>query len=448
MKKRILIVEDEFVEANNLEMILRRAGYHVCETAGYVTKALEIIEKEKPDLVLVDIFLKGKLTGIDLAKKLQEKNIAFVYLSANSNKEILAEAKITEPYGFLVKPFRERDVLVTLDIAHYIHEQRLKLKSGNKPAASDFQGIIGESKALQTVFDHIRIVAATDTSVLILGESGTGKERLVDNIHDQSPRKKGPLVKVNCATLPAALIESELFGHEKGAFTGAYEKHIGKFELASGGTIFLDEIGELPPDLQVKLLRTLQEKEVQRLGGKEPIKVDIRIVAATNRNLEKEVADGRFRMDLYYRLNVFPIHVPPLRDRTEDIPLLANHFIATYAKQFGKQVIRLSEEAMQSLLLYNWPGNIRELEHLMERCVLLAEGDIIKNPPLPVSSQAATSSGVKTMEQNEIEHIIRVLEICKGKLSGPGGAAEMLNLPYSTLVSRMKKHGIRKKHTT
>jgi len=459
MKKRILIVEDEFVEANNLEMILHRAGYYVCNIASYVTKALEIIEREKPDLVLLDIYLKGKLTGIDLAKTLREKNIAFVYLSANSNKDILAEAKKTEPYGFLVKPFREKDVLVTIDIANYLHQQKLKLKFRNEHVSKDafvqhkdFEGIIGQSESLRTVFNHIKLVAPTDTSVLILGESGTGKERLVDSLHFQSLRKNKPLIKVNCAALPASLIESELFGHEKGAFTGAHDRRIGKFELANTGTIFLDEIGELPVDLQVKLLRVLQEKEIERVGGKETIKVDIRIVAATNRNLETEVAKGRFRMDLYYRLNVFPISVPPLRARKDDIPVLVAHFIQHYSKLLGKEIEKISDEALQTLVAYNWPGNIRELEHLIERSILLSPGKIITNVLLPIfedsgeKKSAEIFASVKTMEQNEIEHIMKVLKICKGKIAGAGGAAELLNLPYSTLVSKMKKLGVKKEN--
>ncbi|MGM9478187.1 sigma-54-dependent transcriptional regulator [Pedobacter sp. GSP4] len=458
MKKRILIVEDEFVEANNLEMILHRAGYYVCDIASYVTKALEIVEREKPDLVLLDIFLKGKLTGIDLAKVLREKNIAFVYLSANSNKDILAEAKKTEPYGFLVKPFREKDVLVTIDIANYLHEQKLKLKFRSEHVAKDafiqhqdFEGIIGKSEGLKTVFNHVKLVAPTDTTVLILGESGTGKERLVDSLHAQSLRKNGPLIKVNCAALPASLIESELFGHEKGAFTGAYDKRIGKFELADTGTVFLDEVGELPLDLQVKLLRVLQEKEIERVGGKSTIKIDIRIVAATNRNLEAEVASGKFRMDLFYRLNVFPIAVPPLRTRKDDIPILVEHFIAQYAQKLGKNIERISDEAMQTLINYNWPGNIRELEHLIERSILLSPGKIITNVLLPIFEDVSplrenAGTTIKTMEQNEVEHIVNVLKICKGKIAGPGGAAELLNLPYSTLVSRMKKLGIKKEN--
>ena len=462
IKKRILVVEDEFVEATNLEMILQRAGYYVCEIASSVSRALEIIEREKPDLALLDIYLKGKLSGIDLAKKLREKNIAFVYLSANSNRDTLIEVKKTEPYGFLVKPFREKDVLVTIDIANYLHDQKTHLRQrslGMEPIsatnAGKFKNIIGESSSLKIVFEHLELVAPTDTSVLILGESGTGKERLVDSLHDHSLRKGKPLIKVNCAALPATLFETELFGHEKGAFTGANERRIGKFEMADGGTIFLDEIGELPMDMQVKLLRVLQEKEIERVGGKSTIKIDIRIVAATNVNLEKEVAEGRFRMDLYYRLNVFIISLPPLRERKEDIPLLAAFFVEKYAGSLSRRVERISDKAIAQLTQYNWPGNIRELEHLIERSVLLAKGNTIEEVSFPPQKNSEISESnekkdenqsIKTLEQIEIDHILSVLKVCKGKLSGPGGAAELLNMPYSTLASKMRKLGIIKEN--
>jgi len=462
IKKRILVVEDEFVEATNLEMILQRAGYYVCEIASSVSRALEIIEREKPDLALLDIYLKGKLSGIDLAKKLREKNIAFVYLSANSNRDTLIEVKKTEPYGFLVKPFREKDVLVTIDIANYLHDQKTHLRQrslGMEPIsatnAGKFKNIIGESSSLKIVFEHLELVAPTDTSVLILGESGTGKERLVDSLHDHSLRKGKPLIKVNCAALPATLFETELFGHEKGAFTGANERRIGKFEMADGGTIFLDEIGELPMDMQVKLLRVLQEKEIERVGGKSTIKIDIRIVAATNVNLEKEVAEGRFRMDLYYRLNVFIISLPPLRERKEDIPLLAAFFVEKYAGSLSRRVERISDKAIAQLTQYNWPGNIRELEHLIERSVLLAKGNTIDEVSFPPQKNSEISESnekkdenqsIKTLEQIEIDHILSVLKVCKGKLSGPGGAAELLNMPYSTLASKMRKLGIIKEN--
>ena len=619
MNQKVLIVEDQFVEANDLQLMLGKSGYKVCGIARSVPIAQEMIKKEKPDLVLLDIFLKGKETGIDLAKQLGKENIAFVYLSANSNEEILNAAKATEPYGFLVKPFREKDLLIMLDIAHYRHEHSIesnlrkenilndklsavvsgtdswdkklfnicktlqsyisfdyvtagfntiadsssralsylrigfdeyqkigtnelltitrmkmndlitlvndgtlyqllsdtfqmksctslplhlsngdiftisfysrhadtynidhtrplihlqktmtnviqsifdeeKIKTGSASQhlsifesiaqAQGFEGIVGKSPLLLNVFDLITQVAYSDTSVLILGESGTGKERIADCIHNLSPRKNKPFVKVNCAALPSTLIESELFGHEKGSFTGALDKRIGKFEKADKGTIFLDEIGEMPHDLQVKLLRVLQEKYIERIGAKDVTKLDVRIIAATNRNLEKEVAEGRFRLDLYYRLNVFPIELPSLRERTEDIPALAQHFINYYNRKAGKKITGLSDKVLKNMTAYNWPGNIRELENLIERSVLLAKGTIIEDIVLPAISKMSNSISedfhTKTIHENEREYIITILKKCNGKVWGIGGAAEVLNLPPTTLMSKMKKLGIRK----
>lgn len=447
MREKILIVEDQFIEANNLQRMLKAADYEVCGIARSVEIALNLIEKEVPDLVLLDIYLKGPQTGIDLAHILREKKIAFIYLSANSNKATLDAAKATRPYGFLVKPFREKDVLVMLEVAHYLHANSLDAIMQQKPPAvaqDSFSGIIGKSPKLQTVLEHLRIVAPVDTSVLILGESGTGKERIAECIHALSPRKSHPLVKVNCGALPSALIESILFGHEKGSFTGATERKIGKFEQAGKGTIFLDEIGELPPDVQVKLLRTLQEKEIERLGGHEVIKADVRIIAATNRDLEKEMAEGRFRMDLYYRLNVFPLYLPALRDRKEDIPLLVEHFIQHFSQKIGKAPMRVSDGFMQELIHHNWPGNIRELENTIERAVLLAQEGLIKQ----TSSLPAQSKTIASMEEHERNHIIDALRKCNGKIFGKNGAAELLGLKVSTLNSRIKKLGIEKSHVT
>jgi len=627
VNNKVLIVEDQFVEANDLQLMLKKAGYEVCGIARSVNIAEDMIGKEKPDLVLLDIFLKGDRTGIDLARQLRKDNIAFVYLSANSNEEILSEAKSTQPYGFIVKPFREKDLLVTLDIAQYLHEHSIEsryrrevelskqleklnvnlnskeklleigkiiqqeipfdylaigfedleeienaisflrigfneyqpigiqelstitgnssgklmklLEQSNKETAAFFnseefehitqkvsfkrliketfeissmlsfplqlssrktlsfcfysrrpdtyntecimmllhlrqflinvveqntfsgnghkkservanniksikpvfENIIGNSHLLLTVFDQINQVAPFDTSVLLLGESGTGKERIADCIHNLSPRKNKALVKVNCAALPATLIESELFGHEKGSFTGALDKKIGKFELASGGTIFLDEIGEMPIDLQVKFLRVLQEKEIEPVGGKAPIKIDVRVIAATNRNLEREVGEGRFRLDLYYRLNVFPIQLPPLRERIEDIPALVDHFIAIYNRKAGKEITGFSNKALNDLMNHHWPGNIRELENLIERSVLLAKGTVIEDitlPSLPAST-ISKNDHIKTIHENEREHIVSVLKKCNGKIWGAGGAAEVLNIPPTTLTSKMKK---------
>ena len=319
------------------------------------------------------------------------------------------------------------------------------------PQVSGFEGIVGSSHLLLNVFDNITQVAPLDTSILILGESGTGKERIADCIHRLSPRRHKPLIKVNCAALPATLIESELFGHEKGAFTGALDKRIGKFEQAHEGTIFLDEIGEMPVELQAKLLRVLQEKEVERIGSRAPIRVNIRIIAATNRNLEKEVAEGRFRLDLYYRLNVFPITIPPLRERKEDIPALVSHFLQYFNRKTGKRITGLSDKALRGMMEYNWPGNIRELEHLVERSILLTRSNIIEEVPIPSlqrkgSAEPTGEERIKTIHENERDHILSVLKKCNGRIWGLGGAAELLNVPPTTLNSKMKKLGITKEH--
>jgi formate hydrogenlyase transcriptional activator len=315
--------------------------------------------------------------------------------------------------------------------------------------------IIGHSQSMQHVFRLIKKVAPTDSTVLIQGETGTGKELIARAIHDGSPRQGKMMVKVNCAALPANLVESELFGHERGSFTGAVERRIGKFELAIGGTLFLDEIGEMPLEVQVKLLRALQEKEIERVGGRSTIKVNVRIIAATNRDLEMEMIEGRFRSDLYYRLNIFPVELPPLRTRKEDIPPLTAHFIAHHAKRMHKQVQSLSSNAMEQMMRYHWPGNVRELEHLLERSVLLAPGDTITDVYLPsprkcIPANCGTESPVKfpTIDENELGHIMTALRICGGRISGVGGAAEVLGVPASTLHSKMKRLGIKKEHVS
>jgi two-component system response regulator HydG len=454
VNEKILIVEDQFIEANNLKIILRKAGYSVCSIARSVPVALKIIEDERPDLVLLDIYLQGDLTGIDLARSLADKNIAFVYLSANSDRRTLDAAKSTRPYGFLVKPFRDQDVLIMLDVAWYLHQQNLETreKSKNKRPSdpspgADFQNIIGQDEIFLAVLECAKLIGPAETTVLLLGESGTGKELIAQGIHCISSRKSKPLIVVNCAALPSNLIESELFGHEKGTFTGATDKRIGKFEQADGGTIFLDEIGELPIDLQVKFLRVLQEREIEPIGGKKK-KIDVRIIAATNRNLEEEMAAGRFRLDLYYRLNVFPILLPPLRERKGDILLLANHFLKIYAHRQGKTILGLADTVIEAMLGYSWPGNIRELQNLMERGVLLAKGHVVTSLQLPVDLSKGNANRIKnsfkSMTENEREHILAALEKCHWKINGKGGAAELLHLNASTLNSRIKKLGITK----
>ena len=398
--EKIVIVEDELIVARDLRKTLERNGYKVAGVATSVDKALLLINEVKPWLVLVDIFLKENLTGIDLAIKLNELEIPFIYVSANSNQAVLEAAKTTNPYGFIVKPFREKDLLVTIDIARYRHNNNKLIRKENKisdqPAIKNIdsdqhnakhgiikndpsfcEGVSGKSSGMRRVFMLVQQVASSDTSVLLLGESGTGKEGVARCIFQRSKRSNKPFIKINCAAIPTALIEAELFGYEKGAFTGAIERKPGKFESANGGTMLLDEIGEMPVDMQVKLLRVLQEREIQRIGSNTNIKIDVRIIAATSKNLEKEVAEGRFRLDLYYRLYVFPIVLPPLRERKEDIPELTSHFIKLLSMKTEKTITGIADSELKKMMNYHWPGNVRELEHLLERSVLMTNHSTI-----------------------------------------------------------------------
>jgi formate hydrogenlyase transcriptional activator len=306
--------------------------------------------------------------------------------------------------------------------------------------------IVGQSDAIKYVLFKINQVAPTDTTVLIMGETGTGKELVARALHAASPRKDRPLIKLNCGALSPTLIESELFGHEKGAFTGAVGRKPGRFELANGGTIFLDEIGELPPELQVKLLRVIQESEFERIGGNKTIKVDVRIIAATNRNLKMEVDHGTFREDLWYRLNVYPITTPPLRQRKEDIPLLVQHFVATYAKKFNKSISSVSPRTMDEFQAHSWPGNIRELANVIERAVVHTHGDVLQvfDHFKAVSETVPT----ETLEAVEREYILRTLENTGWRIEGPHGAAKILGLNPSTLRTRMIKLGIQRRRAT
>src|SRR5882672_6238128 len=456
MKLKILIVEDQFIEANNLRLILDRAGYAVVPIAASFVEAMEMLDRHKPDLVLLDIYLDGSLTGVDFAKILASRKVPFVYLSANSNRKVFLAAKATKPYGFLVKPFRQRDILAALEVAFELHGviQKISVRlneDGTGRSAienKDSFEIITHSKSMLNVQEHIKLAGPSETTVLILGESGTGKELVAKALHKNSNRNLKPLVVVNCGALPPAIIESELFGHEKGSFTGAFEKRIGKFEEADGGTIFLDEIGELPADLQVKFLRVLQQKEIQPVGGKTKI-INVRIIAATNRHLDEEVAAGKFRMDLYYRLNVFPIVIPPLRERKEDILLLANFFVSKYADMERKIISGFSAEVTGKMEHYAWPGNVRELENLMQRTVLLTKGPIVTEfyQKSESSKMNVSDTKVKSIVENEKDHILTTLKNCNWKVYGPGGAAELLDMNVSTLNSRIKKLGIEKART-
>src|SRR5450432_2978176 len=438
MTEKILIVEDEPVVAEDIRLTIEQAGYESCGVAPSVNRALELVKEQKPFLVLVDIYLKGNLSGLDLAIELNQKDIPFVYLSANYDHEIMENAKRTQPYGFVVKPIRKKDLLLALEIAHDRWEQKSQLKfqptkvsigkkvnrhpdkrwffdSNDKTLVQEskaFKGIVGKTARMQKIFDSIGMVAPFDTSVLILGESGTGKEGVANAIHHLSLRRDKEFVKVNCSSIPHNLIESELFGHEKGAFTGAIEK---------------------------------------RIGSNTTLKTDVRIIAATNRDFEKEIDEGRFRLDLFYRLHVFPINLPPLRERKEDIPLLVQHFIKIFSEKTRKFISGISDPQMKKLVEYSWPGNIRELQNLLERTILLAKHNFIDEIWIPEVKHKHNFqqlfSNVKTIDEMQRDHVLSVLRQCNERISGPGGAAELLNLPPSTLNARMKKLGIQRKHS-
>jgi transcriptional regulator with GAF, ATPase, and Fis domain len=321
---------------------------------------------------------------------------------------------------------------------------RQETRSGRDGAkeAPPLKGVIGQSRAIRRVMDHVRQVAATDSTVLLLGETGTGKELFATQVHNLGVRSARTMVKVNCAAIPDTLIESELFGREKGAFTGALARQAGRFELADQSTIFLDEIGDLSRDVQVKLLRVLEEKEIERLGSPKAIRVDTRIIAATHRNLEERVADGSFRDDLYYRLNVFPIHVPPLRERAEDIPLLVWRFVEEFGRAFGKRIDTISPDNMAALQAYSWPGNIRELRNIIERAMITASASQL-TIVLPQPTAASTKCSVRLVDV-EREHILGVLLKAGWRIRGNGGAAEQLGLRPTTLETRMAKLGLKR----
>ena len=339
------------------------------------------------------------------------------------------------------------------DLKDKLAEEKLYLE--DEIRTEYFDEIVGESKSLMHALDQVRTVAETDSTVLILGETGTGKELIARAIHNSSPRRHKTFVKLNCSAIPTGLVESELFGHEKGAFTGAIAQKIGRMELANGGTLFLDEIGDIPMELQPKLLRALQEREFERLGSNRTIKTDIRLIAATHRNLSEMVSKHQFRSDLFYRLNVFPIQLPPLRDRVDDIPRLVRHFASKHANRMNKQIDSIPAETMRALVYWHWPGNIRELENFIERSVILSRGTVLNVPvselnpptttaPLAMSAAAAAAVGGRslTLQDSEREHILKILRETKGVLSGPDGAASRLGLKRTTLQTKMKKLGI------
>nr|WP_288809411.1 sigma 54-interacting transcriptional regulator [uncultured Sphingobacterium sp.] len=386
----------------------------------------------------------GRRNMYGLPLRIGDKNIGTIWLLADQLNKMLIKG-ICSQISIAIDNIRANEQLLAykknLEIENDYLKEQIK-------TIYNFSEIIGSGEAMQQVYHLMSLVASTDTTVLITGETGTGKELVARGIHISSDRKDKVMVKVNCAALPAHLIESELFGHEKGAFTGALERRIGKFELAHQSTVFLDEIGELPLEAQSKLLRIIQERELERIGGQQTIKIDVRLIAATNRNLEEEVKAGRFRADLYFRLNVFPIHLPPLRERLEDIPQLTDFFMQKYSRNTGRKMKKIGSKVIQQLRSYSWPGNVRELEHLIERTILLtttAEIDYVYLPKVHAESGQEELQYLNySLDELERNYIIQVLKRCAGKISGPGSASEILQIPGNTLHSKIKKLHIRK----
>jgi len=460
----VLIVDDEMNIRRVLAAMLKRDGYEVT-TAADGEQALAVLLKTPVDVVVTDLVMP-RLGGMDLLKRVavDYPDVPVILITAHGSVDSAVSALKAGAFDYITKPFEQdelRKVIAKAARAHDLERQNVHEGAGE----GDRPPLVGTSPAMKTIYDMVARVADSPSTVLISGESGTGKELVAKALHRGSARRDKPLIKVNCAAIPKDLVESELFGYEKGAFTGAVGAKPGRFELADGGTLFLDEIGEIPVEFQVKLLRALQESEFERVGGIKTLKVDVRLIAATNRDLKALIADGRFREDLYYRLAVVPIELPPLRDRREDIPLLVQHFIEKYDRRLGKKVEGIEEEALQLLAAYAWPGNIRELENLMERSVLFADGPLIEASALPDALRErggpsagpiaavgplgaiAAPSGASMKEivrqaQAELERelITRALDETSGNVTR---AAKRLQISRKSLQVKMKELGLR-----
>lgn len=458
MKSRILVVDDEESIREFLEIMLKKEGYEVT-TAEDGEVAKDLLSKKSFDMVISDMQMP-KVTGIELLKYVRENysDLVFMIITAFGTTETAVEAMKMGAYDYVTKPFKIDEVRINIANALKSKNLETEVRVLKKELVREysFQNMVGNSAAMHAVFDLIKRVSQAPTNVLITGESGTGKEVVAKAIHYNGPLKDKPFVTVNCGAIPENLMESEMFGHKKGSFTGAISDKAGLFEVADGGTLFLDEVGELPLSIQVKLLRALQERVIRRVGAVEDMKVDVRIIAATNRNLEDMVAKGTFRQDLFYRLNVINIKSPALRDRAEDIPLLANYFLKKYNERMGKNISKISDEAMYVLKKYNYPGNVRELENMIERTVALESGSTILPESLP--PMVMTTSGTKKMaSSSEIEvgddglDLDKVMgqiekELLVKAIHSAGGvkkkAAKLLKISFRSMRYRVEKYGL------
>jgi two-component system NtrC family response regulator len=446
VKAKILIIDDDNSLRRVLEYNLQEEGYEV-QAAASGEEGLYLFGQSQPNLVITDMKMSG-MDGMMVLKSIKEcsPETLVIIITAFGTVDVAVEAMKSGAYDYITKPFNRDGLKMTVKKALQFsglaaENKRLKSELSDK---ADFRTIVGTSKEMEKVFDVIRKVADTEASVLITGESGTGKELVARSIHANSSRRDAPFVAINCAAIPRDLLESELFGHVKGAFTGAVKDKAGKFQVAEGGTLFLDEVGELPLELQPKLLRALQEKEVEPVGGTKVLKLDVRVLSATNLNVDKAIAEGTFREDLYYRLSVIPMHLPPLRERRTDIPLLIKYFCTKHA---GDK-ISFAKDALETLIMYPWPGNVRELENTIERLLIMRDSDVIGRDELPEKLLENRTSGTAviklpdegySLEQLEREIVVEALE---RNAWNQTAAARFLKIPRHTLIYRLEKYGI------
>jgi two-component system response regulator PilR (NtrC family) len=461
LKAYILVVDDEQSLRQFLKIFLQKEGYEV-DVAASLAEAGKLIEENVFDLVLTDMRMNAPDDGLEVLRAAIQRtpSTQVIVMTAYATIEGAVEAIKQGAYNYIVKPFSNQDLrsliqgaLATKDVA----VERRKALRQEVQGKSSFEGIIGRSESMLKVYELVDRVAPTNANVMILGESGTGKELIASALHSRSERKDAPFVAINCAAIPETLMESELFGHTRGAFTGAVQTKRGLFEAAHRGTLFLDEVGEIPSSMQSKLLRAIQERSFRRIGGNEDISIDVRIVCASKRDLEEEMKAGRFRDDLYFRLHVIQIVVPPLRDRREDVPVLAMHFIAKFAKEMGKPISRIDGEAMRALLAYDYPGNVRELENIIERATIIETKDVISMaslPPnvtkidslhegsVPVYPEIFDVEGASLdalVDRLEKELLLKALERAGGNRTE---AAKLLNISFRSMRYRLDKHGI------